>query len=156
MYRRKQQYNIMPPKKFTLNITSMADMFTILLVFLLQSYSVAEFKVDPVQGLELPISSTMVNPTQSQQIILTKNELKLGERVLATLDQIDSKNRKIEPLYQALNELKIQNPDAKWVQNGEIIFQADRSQSYSTIQKVMFTASQAGFPKLRLATLSGD
>jgi len=146
----------MPPKKITLNITSMADMFTILLVFLLQSYSIAEFKLDPVEGLELPISTTLVNPTRSEQIILTKNELKLGDRVIATLDQIDPKSRKIEPLYLALSDLKAQKSDVKSIQNGEIIFQADRAHPYSTLQKVMYTATQAGFPKLKLATLSGE
>lgn len=156
MYRRKQSYQVTTPKKFTLNITSMADMFTILLVFLLQSYSVAEFKLDPINELSLPISSTLNNPIESEQIILTKSELKLGEKILLKVEQIDPMSKKIESLYLALNELKAQKPDAKWVQNGELIFQADRSQPYSTLQKIMFTATQAGFPKLRLATLSGE
>jgi len=156
MYRRKHHYTHTTPKKFSLNITSMADMFTILLVFLLQSYSVAEFKLDPVDGLNLPVSSTVTNPVESEQIILTKTELKLGERVLIRLDQLDPHSKKIEILYSALNSIRDEKPEAKWVKNGEIIFQADRSQPYSNLQKVMYTATQAGFPKLRMATLSGE
>jgi biopolymer transport protein ExbD len=134
----------------------MADMFTILLVFLLQSYSVAEFKLDPVDDVTLPVSSALVNPTESEQIILSKNEIRLGNKVLLTLDQLDPKSKKIEALYSALNHLREQNPEAKWVKNGEMILQADRTQPYSTLQKIMYTATQAGFPKLKLATLSGE
>jgi biopolymer transport protein ExbD len=134
----------------------MADMFTILLVFLLQSYSVAEFKLDPIDDVTLPVSSALINPTESEQIILTKTEIRLGKKVLVTLNQLDPHTKKIEALYSALNNLRAENPEAKWVKNGEIIFQSDRSQPYSTLQKIMYTATQAGFPRLKLATLSGE
>jgi biopolymer transport protein ExbD len=159
MYKRKLSTPFYSPKKFSLNITSMADMFTILLVFLLQSYGLSEFKIDPNSRLELPISATMINPVENESLILTKSEILLGNKVILTLDQvqqIDSKIKKIDPLYIALTELKKQNPDSKKIQDGELIFQADRSHPYSYLQKVMFTASQAGFPKLKLATLSGE
>ena len=45
-----------------LNITSMMDMFTIILVFLLKSYSTEDSSVASSGDLELPISTTMVKP----------------------------------------------------------------------------------------------
>lgn len=156
MYRRKQPFKVQTPKKFTLNITSMADMFTILLVFLLQSYSVSEFKLDPTDELQLPVSAAFKNPTKSEQIILSNGELRLGDKVLTSVDKINPHSRKIDSLYQALISIKQSDAEATWVQNGEIILQADRSQTYANIQKVMYTASVAGFPKLKLATLSGE
>lgn len=156
MYHRKKNYRIQSPKSFTLNITSMTDMFTILLVFLLQNYSVSEFNLEPVQGLKLPVSASMTNPTKSEQIHLTKNEIKIGDKIITKIESIDQQSIKIDSLYNALINLKETNPDATWSKNGEIILNADREQNYKTIQKIMYTASIAGFPKLRLSALSGE
>ena len=40
-----------------LNITSMMDMMTIILVFLLKSYSTQDISVAPSEDLELPVST---------------------------------------------------------------------------------------------------
>ena len=49
---------------FALNITSMTDMFTIMLVFLLQTYSTADLEIIPQKNVRLPASNTTNNPVE--------------------------------------------------------------------------------------------
>src|SRR3989338_2529617 len=96
---------------FTLTLTSMIDVFTILLVFLLQNYSLSEFKVTPPKNIELPQSSTQKDPLISIVIIATKDALIIdGKKILTIVDnsitRTDLKEELIVPLYNDLQEKK--------------------------------------------------
>lgn len=146
---------------FGLNITSMTDMFTILLVFLLQTYSTAEFQPTPDKGVRLPTSNSQTNPVTSIQLSLSKESLKIEEQELTTLtqgsfkpDSLDNNdNQFIKPLFE---ELRKRAKDIKPEQDGLVLLKADESISYDTIRKVMYTVSMAGYPKLKLATVVGN
>lgn len=142
----------------------MTDMFTILLVFLLQTYSTSDFTIDPEPGVSLPLSSAQTNPTKAFKIALTKTELKVETRTVASLNQGDfvgsdlesSDTNFIKPLFTELEKLTKEHAEDPSVKEGRIIFQADSSLSYNMIRKVMYTASMAGFPKLKMATVVGE
>ena len=70
-------------QSFTLNITSMTDMFTILLVFLLQSFAAGEVTIDPVKGLNLPESTTDKNPILGVKLAISPTELVFDDKPLA-------------------------------------------------------------------------
>lgn len=149
---------------FTLNITSMCDMFTLLLVFLLQSYSTAEVTLDVEKDLRLPTSSSMTDLTQSVKLSLSKTTLKYDNKDLATLtnmkfndSDIDPNDTNfIKPLFAELDKLA-KAPDApQFVKDGKLLFQADRDLPYAMLRKVMYTASMAGFPQLKLVIMSGE
>ncbi len=163
MYKRKKISYLPQQKTFGLNVTSMTDMFTILLVFLLQNFATSEFSLDPDPAVKLPSSTETKAPEKRLQIILNSKELKLDNQLVLSLDtttggtSLDQQSGlKINRLYEALVQLKEKNTQDASVIKGEILFQADRNQSYKSIQKVMYTASQAGFPKVKLATLAGN
>ncbi len=179
---------------FGLNITSMTDMFTILLVFLLQNYTTAEVQVNPDPGQSLPSSSSESNPVQAMQVSITKTELKVDDKALLNLQNSDftksdlSKDDPnfIEPLFKILDkiakdekakdeafQIALQNGTVKkekdihgnWVEagkpnqgilDGKLILKADKDLPYQTIRRVMYTASMAGFPKLKMATVVGN
>lgn len=150
-------------QSFSLNITSMTDMFTILLVFLLQSFAAADVQIDPVEGLRLPTSNTEKNPVNGVKIIITKNELTIEKEKLAEIKNnqvegaaIDTKDSNfIKPLFAALQKINKEAVAGK-EKPGKILFQADQEIPYSTIRKVMYTASMAGFPNLKLVTVAGN
>lgn len=150
-------------QSFSLNITSMTDMFTILLVFLLQSFASADVQIDPVEGLRLPTSNTEKNPVHGVRIIITKNELTIEKEKLALIKNnevegaaIDSNDSNfIKPLFVALQKIN-KEAEAGKEKPGKILFQADQEIPYSTIRKVMYTASMAGFPNLKLVTVAGN
>jgi biopolymer transport protein ExbD len=179
---------------FALNVTSMTDMFTILLVFLLQTYSVADVQVIPEKGQDLPKSSSEANPVMTLQVSLTRHELKIEDRVIASLQGDDFTHKDIDPndpnfikpLFEELDKIakaekarddKYQSdvaagtvpmkkdihgnlvPEAKpnqGILDGKIIVKADQNLSYGVMRKVMYTASMAGFPKLKMATVVGN
>lgn len=148
---------------FFLNINSLVDMFTILLVFLLQSYSTAEVQLNPVEGLRLPQSDSMQNPAQALKISLSQEELKVGDRVVAKLrearfadGEADSKDPQFLPgLFNELESISKESTD-KHIKEGQMLLQADARLPYDTLRKVLYTASMAGFPQLKLVTLVGN
>ena len=158
---------------FSLNITSMTDMFTILLVFLLQTYSTAEVQLKPEEGLRLPQSTTQLNPVLGVKVSLSKNSLKLEERVIAELteskfsanDLESSDNNFIKPLFKELKIIyEAQNDISRNLQVHErkenkkftqILLQADSNLPYELIRKVFYTASMAGFPQMKIVTIAG-
>lgn len=110
-YRRKIRKRQGNPA-FALNITSMTDMFTMLLVFLLQSFAASDVPIETEAGLALPISSSLVNPTRSTQVIIGKNDIKVDGLVIVQFEggnlkptDLDPKNRSIiNPLLITLKE----------------------------------------------------
>lgn len=166
------------PTTFGLNITSMTDMFTILLVFLLQTYSTSEVQVEPEQGVKLPIANAEANLVQSLKVSLSPQELKLDGKTIASLQNSDFARMDIDPndsnfivpLFRELEKVNkaIQAKQAeaaaatgtttppKKEEEGKILLMADESLSYQVLRKVMYTASMAGFPKMKLATVVGN
>lgn len=147
---------------FTLNITSMTDMFTILLVFLLQTFAAGEVTIDPIKDLNLPSSSTDKNPVLGVKLAISPTELVFDQRKIASVvdsaieaSAIDINDSNfIKPLFEELQKINKSDKesDKQMAKNGRILFQADRELPYSTIRKIMYTASMAGFPNLKLVT----
>lgn len=176
---RRKRYEAPKAKStFGLNITSMTDMFTILLVFLLQTYSTAEVNISPDLGQSLPLSSSEANPIFAVEVSITKDVLKIDNKVIANLKNMDFERKDIDgndsnfilPLFKALEETtKLEKEkDEKYlagestkranigILEGRILMKADSELSYQTVRKIMYTASMAGFPKLKLATVVGN
>jgi len=140
----------------------MTDMFTILLVFLLQSFAAGEVNLDLATGVRLPSSSTEKNPVDGVKLSLSPTELKFDQTVIAKV--IDSKidlasidpndDKFIKPLFEALKKFNTDNE--KLAKTGKVLLQADQELPYGTISKVLYTASMAGFPNLKLVTTVGQ
>lgn len=160
---------IVPIKRnqsFTLNITSMTDMFTILLVFLLQSFAAGEVTIDPLQGLRLPDSTSDKNPIYGVKLAISPTELVFDQKTIARVENnsieagaFDANDSNfIKPLFEELQKINKSDKesDKQMAKNGRILFQADRELPYSTIRKIMYTASMAGFPNLKLVTTASQ
>lgn len=158
MARNRYQVPLKRNQSFTLNITSMTDMFTILLVFLLQSFAAGEVQIDPAQGVRLPSSNTEKNPINGVKLSISPTELKFDQTVVAKVQNnqveagaIDSSDSNfIKPLFDQLEAFNKKDP--KLAKTGKVLLQADESLPYSTIRKIMYTASMAGFPNVKLVT----
>ena len=161
--RRRFKLNLKKNNSFGLNITSMTDVFTILLVFLLQSYGTSVVQIEQKSDLRLPSSKSDKNPVYGVEITLNKKELLLGKQHLANINNqgfessaIDSNDSHfIKPLFKALQEIDAKKDNNK-PNEGKIVFQADRELPYATLRKVMYTASMAGFPNVKLIIMVGN
>jgi len=162
MKRKRYQIDVKKNQTFGLNITSMTDMFTILLVFLLQTYSTNDVQIEPAEGVRLPASNTDRNPVEGIKISLSPTELKFDKTKIANVQDkmieasaIDSHDSNfIKPLFDELQKFNKENEKSPKI--GKILFQADQDLPYSVVRKVMYTASMAGFPNLKMVTVVGN
>ncbi len=162
MSRKRFEVPLKRKQSFSLNITSLTDMFTILLVFLLQTYSTSEVILNPVDGVRLPQSVSDKNPIDGVKLSVSATELKFDQKILTSLKSnsfdaasIDSNDSNfIKPLFEELQNFNKQNE--KLAKTGTVLLQADEALPYSVIRKVMYTASMAGFPNLKLVTTVGQ
>ena len=144
---------------FTLNITSMIDMFTIILVFLLKSFSAEGELMSVSPNLELPVSELAnVKAAETVTIALTARNLLLnGEVVEEWQDMVDGDTPLIPRLFALLQEEKSK---LEWVTGlkgdnaefqGLVIIQGDKGIPFQYIEKVMFTCGQAEYNNISLA-----
>lgn len=146
---------------FPLNITSMIDMFTIILVFLLKSYASSSVDITPSKNLSLPTSSSQEAPIEALKLMVTvegifvddKEILRGGARAVA------SKEDYIKPLYDALlvqaeKTKNIASKNESVTFDGKIIMQADQTLNYAYLKKIMYTAALAGYSDFKFAVIT--
>lgn len=143
------------------NVTSLTDMFTVILVFLLQTYNTSEVQLEPPKDLTVPVSQSEGVLTQGLELTLSKDTLTLGKETIAQVNGSDfakeSKDPKdpnfIPALFNSLDKT-LKETTVKAIKDGQILLIADRELPYAVIKKVMYTASMAGFPQVKLITSS--
>ena len=160
--RRKKRKSGTVPK---LMLTSMMDMFTIVLIFLLFSFSERVETIKLTNELELPRSSTKLDYDKNIKLVLNKNSLMLEDEKVAELKDgeikgFNEKELKTSVLYKRLREhfekskeetVEV-NPEEKSPGN-KIIFLCDKSHEFKVINQVMKTAGLAGYPNFQFAVL---
>jgi biopolymer transport protein ExbD len=143
----------------SVNLISMMDILTVLLLFLLKSY-VAEGEVMvPTAGVQLPTSTAEETPRASLVVAIDGDKILVGgERVASVSESIASENPVIEGLAARLQALRAR-PDAiapaatTAVDTRLVTIQGDRDIEYRVLRKVMFTLSRNGFENVSLAVL---
>lgn len=160
-----------------LNITSMMDMMTIILVFLLKSYSTDDISVAPSKDLQVPISTSEKPPKLAVNVVVSQREIVVdGETVLSLTSGQDSNGNEvtqvpddekrgqlISALYDRLLEkaetakdLAMRTGREEFEFKGEILLQCDKRLPFSVIREVMFTAGQAQFGNFRFVVIKGS
>jgi hypothetical protein len=147
-----------------LMLTSMMDMFTIVLLFLLCSLSSKPERIRLDKDLELPYSSAEISYDQNIKIVLTKSQLMIDDEKIAEVKNgkisgLDEKDLKTSLLYKRLKEnfekskeKTVMNPDEK-AKEHQVVFVCDKSHEFSVINQVIKTAGLAGYPNFQFAVL---
>lgn len=141
-----------------LNITSMMDMFTIILVFLLKSFSTQGQLITPATGLMLP-SSTIERTTRSSlDVQIARNKILVQDKIVIDEKELKEvlgqKDFMIQKLYDVLKKYteagrKMSEMSGSDV-SGEITIQGDVGVPYKLLTRVMYTCGQAGYPTMNL------
>ena len=143
-----------------LNMNSMMDMMTIILLFLLKTYSTSGVIVTPSENLELPLSSAKTPPVKDVNVSIARDYILVNEVPVAEVSSITEGTMLIAPLYNKLlekaNEAIEMEETAGIPFNHEVIIQGDIKTPYSLLFKILYTSSQADFNKLRLLTISSS
>jgi biopolymer transport protein ExbD len=155
--RKRRTQKFFPPK---LMLTSMMDMFTIILIFLLFSFSENPETMKLEQTLELPKSTSTCEYSKAVKIVLTKNELRLNGEIMATvhgsvIEGLTGDDPKSSSFFQRLQTFYKTGKDGTENQPPEqhILFLCDKSHSFKTINTVIKAAGLAGYPNFQFAVL---
>ncbi len=142
------------PGKVRLNLTSMMDMFTIILVFLLKTYSTEGMLIHPSDLLTLPSSTIEKSPEVALDLIVSKQSIVVNHEEVEKVSNIINQEGLIIP--NLLNTLKIYSREAKRMEelygtkfSGKVTIQADKEIPYKLLVKIMATCGRADYPNMR-------
>lgn len=151
------------PSLLVLNITSMLDMFTILIIFLLKSYSAEGIILTVPADLHLPQSTTQTSPEPGVIVEVSKNSLVVDGVILdVDLEEIRRSEKLIvDSLYEHLlakarryEEISALNPNAGFT--GRLVLEGDREIPFRLLKKILYTCGQAGFINQSLAVFQKE
>ncbi|MEK6705690.1 MAG: biopolymer transporter ExbD [Bdellovibrionota bacterium] len=149
----------------SLQITSMADIFIIILVFLLKSHATGTMNVTTPAGMSLPSSHIQDASVEGLKITISKTSVQMEGDHIAELDNFLFTKPALQPggpsnpLAKAFGQVrKRQLANTKPTATGEsrIIIIADKRAPFSTIKTVMASAAMNGYTDFKLATVRGD
>ncbi|MBD3288752.1 biopolymer transporter ExbD [candidate division KSB1 bacterium] len=141
----------------SLKLTSMIDMFTILLVFLLKSFSAEGQIMMVTKDLKLPESTAQKSPQPASVVAITHEYILLdGKQVVPLTDVINSEELLINGLANELKNLRAVSESVGEISadmgfTGTITIQGDREIPYQLLKKVMFTCGRIGYNNIMLA-----
>jgi len=148
-------------KPFTsLRLTSLVDMFVIILVFLLKSYSVVELNVQVQDNLHLPSSVSRKLPMETVILTIAKNAIlidgiavaKVGENFeIAGVEATDAGVPAVTTLLS--RKYKKYQRQAKARQEtfkGDLTVQCDKEIPYRLLKRLIKSAGDAHFSDFKL------
>ncbi len=151
---------------FDIDITSLLDILTIMMVFLLQSYNSSGVVINVPKEIELPRSNSESLNTFGVNIQVSKSQIWIDDKEIINTETTDSAQlfdeggRRIIPLYNELVKIKETiklsgklSPDAKAF-SGVANLVVDKSLKYSYLKRVMYTCAAAGFKEFKFIVLA--
>jgi biopolymer transport protein ExbD len=150
-----------------LNITSMMDMFTIILVFLIKSYSADGSLLTNADDLVLPNSESKKKPADVNLQVAVTQDMILVDNVAVTptddarnipheeSDPIITKLEERLKVAMALEEEMVRMGALNAVQ-GQIIVQVDKNIDFDVLFKIMNTCGKAGYNNMNFAVMERD
>jgi biopolymer transport protein ExbD len=144
-------------KAFKPQLTSLIDVMTILLIYLLQSFSSEGDIVTVHKSLILPESSAKKNP-ELRTTLTVNNSYILAEDVkVATVEEVLTSDELIIPGLNDWLEMrrekteKIEQYSTKTKFKGEITIHGDKRIRFRLLKKIMYTCGQQGYNNFSLA-----
>src|SRR3989338_6919172 len=155
------------PLQTALNLVSLMDIFTILLLFLLVNVSPSgEEEAMPVPDIvQLPASSASIKPEPTITVFITTSDIILGDKKIAKIqDVLNSGDSSIKGLETALTSQAISIADTNKADTKDkdtksakkIIIMGDKTIPFTLLKKVMNSCSRAGYSNITLAVLQKE
>lgn len=142
-------------EQMELQITSMADIFVIILVFLLKSYSVEGLPYEPTVPASPPVAKGRTEKSEALKVEISKEAVALGGQNIGAMEGFRFAKKDIDSegasgmLRRALAKSM---PDAeKGAKGPKLMVIADAGAPYETIKAVLATAAAEGYLDIQLA-----
>ena len=144
------------PRITKMNLTSLMDVFTILVFFLLVNSANTEVLETPKQ-VTLPASVVEQKPRETVVIFVSPTEVTVQGEVVARVEDISaSRGQNIEPIRERLEQVgrSVIGLKTKVVaESREVTILADRTVPFHVVKKVMSTCTGQGYGRISLAVL---
>lgn len=179
---RHRYHNILSKRKgkrdvtALLSLTAMVDMFTVLVIFLLQNYNATGEILYIPKEVVLPKAASVRELKPSHVVTISNKEVLLDKEVVATFDEVKGqedwmiaklKDQLVDALQKskAEQDSKLQNKirDVVETARGEteedpnawskVTVQADKDVDFGTVKKVMYTVTEAGASEINFAVM---
>ncbi|MBT8067779.1 MAG: biopolymer transporter ExbD [Gammaproteobacteria bacterium] len=139
-----------------MNLTSLMDVFTILVFFLLVNSGSVEVMEAP-KTVKLPESRVETKPRETVVIFVSPDEILVqGQAVGFVGDVLDSDSPTLDAITARLGALKesVLGPNTQAVAaSREVTILADRSVPFGVVKKIMSTCTQGGYENVSLAVI---
>ena len=158
-----------------LQLTAMVDMFTVLVVFLLQNYAVTNQILPVSEKIELPKAEEVSDLKPSHVVILSDGIVTLNENVLGPLAEGTTETdwvylplkEKMEELLEIaaqggsnfllaqLRQIQKDSDDDSLVKQApfRVTIQADEETNFLAIKKIMYTLTDSGVKEMNFAVI---
>jgi len=155
-----------PEEITSLNITPMMDMMTIILVFLLKTFTSSALLINQDQNMMLPSSTSRLNAKQAIAVTVTKRVVLVDGEPVAPINsgKIDPALKRdgdngyyITPLVDILS--RVARKEKKVAEmtgqkfDGELTIVADRFTPYRLLTEILYSCGQAEYANYRLLIL---
>ncbi|MBD3419377.1 MAG: biopolymer transporter ExbD [Chitinivibrionales bacterium] len=155
------------PKREGLQITSMMDMFTIILVFLLKQFSAEGKILTNADNLVLPNSSSKKKPKDVTLQIAVTNDMILVDNAPVVPTQImrdipqENMDQSDPKLVQTLAENFAQEEEmvrlgALNKVEGKVVIQVDKNMEFDVLYKVMNSCGKVGYNNMNFAVMERE
>lgn len=164
----------------SLQITSLADVFVILLVFLLKSYGSGMIDIVPANGTKLPVAAVSDPGADALKVEVSENSVLIEGKAVAQIENFSFRSSDLETdgssseLVKALDverskPAKVSPQVAKAApaaagaagekaaeQPQRMILIADQRAPYATIKTVLASAASRGYTDIKLAVTHAE
>lgn len=150
-----------------LQLTAMVDMFTVLVVFLLQNYASTNQILPISDQIDLPQATSVKELKPSFVVVLSKDALSFNEKKVSTFVEVKANQDwllvpLLEPVKEAIDKLNQENKSvSKKDASGmdvvpmqyKMTLQADKDIDFLSIKKVLYTLTEAGVQEVNFAVI---
>jgi biopolymer transport protein ExbD len=142
-----------------LNLTAMVDMFSVIVIYLLQSFSASGEIMFIQKDIKLP-SADEAQPLEERGPVVTlfNNTVLMEGEEVARMDDLDDAEPGIPALSERLQKIrereeKLVGRDPTKPYEGHCIIQSDIRTDFKLVRKTIFSINEAGWTHLQFATL---
>lgn len=139
-----------------MNLTSLMDVFTILVFFLLVNSGSVELLEAP-KNVKLPESRVETKPRETVVIFVSSEDVLVqGVLVAKVVDILEGRAGTTDPIIRRLQELKenVVGVNTQTVADSlEVTILADKSVPFLVIRKIMSTCTEGGYENVSLAVI---
>jgi biopolymer transport protein ExbD len=147
-----------------LNITAMADIFTIILVFLLKSYATGAIDIAPTKGLLMPEAEAAFSKVEALQVEVSEASVLIDSKPTAQLTNFSFPSSDVRRNgssfvlskvmeSQRRRQISLAKADTGVKIDPKIMIIADQRVPYKTIKTVLASAALSGYTDFKLAVI---